>query len=74
MKYQLKKLKRKIETTSREIETVTDEIQHLLIIRDSGLKFSIYKDFVDRKRAENENRTKKNIENCATRRRFVQQL
>ncbi|XP_060877713.1 uncharacterized protein LOC132950325 [Metopolophium dirhodum] len=52
IKRQLKKLKRKIETTSREIETVTEEIEHLLLIRDNGLKFSVYRDFVDRKRLE----------------------
>lgn len=52
MKHQLKKLKRKIETASREIETLNDEIEHLLLIRDNGLDFSLYRDFVDRKRAE----------------------
>jgi len=52
MKHRLKKLKRKIEIMSREIETVTEEIEHLLRIRDNGLKFSVYRDFVDRKRAE----------------------
>ncbi|XP_060835785.1 uncharacterized protein LOC132918535 [Rhopalosiphum padi] len=53
MKNQLLKLKNKIGKTSREIETVTDEIEHLSLIRDNRFKFSVYKDFVDRKRREN---------------------
>ncbi|CAH1720712.1 unnamed protein product [Aphis gossypii] len=60
MKHQLKKLKSKIRKTSREIETVTDEIEHLSLIRDNHLKFSVYKDFVDRKRAENQTIKKSN--------------
>ncbi|KAF0771761.1 Uncharacterized protein FWK35_00020439 [Aphis craccivora] len=60
MKHRLKKLKSKIRKISREIKTVTDEIEHLSLIRDNRLKFSVYKDFVDRKRAENQTIKKSN--------------
>lgn len=47
-----RKMKRRLAELNGEMEKVTAEIEHLSLIRDNRLKFSVYKSFLDRKYGE----------------------
>jgi len=58
-----RRVRRRLAELNRKIETVTEEIEHLSLIRDNRLKYSVYKPFVDRKLAE-KTRNKNRRENA----------
>lgn len=48
------KMKLKLHKLNKEIEKVASEIEHLKLIQENNLKYSVYKDFIYRQLARNE--------------------
>lgn len=48
------KMKSKLHKLNREIEMVSSEIEYLKLIRDNNLKYSVYKDLIQKKLAGHE--------------------
>lgn len=59
-----RRVRRRLAELNGKIEMLTEEIEHLSLVRDNRLKYSVYKPFVDRKLAEKAARNKMRRENA----------